>query len=276
MQVLHLCSCSGFQHFNGTTYKFDHRAHFALSGVTGQFHRAVRLLNLARQIAPAMQKDHDELSAKGYSRGIHSAEFTAIVEAFFCGIYASVDCCRQIVAEIYRDFQGVTSKSTRRFFQNASDGILDPRLPVGIRDAFTNASWYHELRRIRDAVIHSDVGSCHMNDKTGKIFYMHSGLGTQNCAMITEDIVGKMEEAIKTVNIFLGKVFRDLNATLKDEPIFQICGVFGGRIYSRLVKPAEAVNFQSGICDSFHWFESPGNPICPLTESCGAYKRAKR
>jgi hypothetical protein len=264
-----------FSHFCSTTYKFDERTGNILKGIVGHFHKALLLEELAESIAPDLKKDREELNAKGHTGNKNGARLAAVIETICSELYSSVDCTRQVVAEIYKGFQGVTSKSTRRFFQNAADGILDPKLPPLIREAFEKADWYVELRKLRDAVIHSDVGSCHLDEGSGKISYFNAALRDGDKYLRIEDIFEKISLFQKGVNEFEGKIFHVLNKTLKDDETFQICGFFGGRVYSRFVRPSEAIDFNSGRCDAFNWFEKDGNPRCPFTDQCGAYKKAK-
>lgn len=264
-----------FAHFCSTTYKFDQRLHGILGGVAGHFGKVMVLMKLAQVIEPDLKKDREELNAKGFTSNEHGARLAAIVETIFCELYSSVDCARQIVAEIYSGFQGVTSKSTRRFFQNAADGILDHRLPALLRSAFEKAKWYNELRRVRDAVIHSDVGLCHLDEKTGEVSYFNSGIQAGGKCFHIEDVFQELGSLRKEVNEFEGSVFHALNQTLSDEEIPQICGYFGGRVYTRIVRPSEAIDFGSGRCDAFTWFEKEQNPRCPFAEECGAYRKVQ-
>ena len=94
---------------------------------------------------------------------------------------------------------------------------------------------------------------------------------TDKTALVSEDVFSYVDVLETQINRFLGRVFRCLNDTLSDDEVRQICGVFGGRLYTRYVRPGEAVDFDSGRCDAFRWFEKPDNPTCPLKDDCGAY-----
>jgi hypothetical protein len=257
------------------TYKFDERTLHILHGVAGHFHKATTLFRVARLMSPAIKQDREELDAKGHSSGLRGAELAAVIETVFCELYSAIGCGRHIISEIYRGFRGVTSKKTRTFFQNAFDGELDERLPVEIREACQQAKWFNELRRLRDAVIHSNVGSCHLDETTGKIRYLQASLRTGDKVFVIDDVFGKMESFHRDVNLFLGKIFKVLNRTLKDNEVWQMCGVFNSLIYTRYVRPSEAIDFNSGRCDALTWFEKEGNKRCPLADNCGAYKKAK-
>jgi hypothetical protein len=252
-----------------------HRIGNILKGIGGHFHKALLLEELARSIAPDLQKDREELSTKGHTGNKNGARLAAVVETICCELYSSVDCSRQVVVEIYKGFQGVTSKSTRRFFQNAADGKHDPKLPPLVREAFEKAARYVGLRKLRDAVIHSDVGSCHLEEGSGKISYFNTAVRDGDKCLRIEDVFEDVGAFQRSVNEFGGKIFHELNGTLEDKETFQICGFFGGRVYSRFVRPSEAVDFHSGRCDALEWLEKDGNPLCPFTDQCGAYKRTK-
>ncbi len=264
-----------FSHFHSTTYKFDARLGGMLRGVAGHFHKALILEELAQTIAPDLKKDREELSAKGHSGNKNGARLAAIIETIFCELYSSVDCARQVVGAVFHGYQGVPD-STRKFFQNAAAGKLDPKMPEAIRDSFSKADWYHELRKLRDAVTHSDVGSCYLDEGSGKTRYMNTAIKEDaNKCLVIEDIFGKIGAFQCQVNMFHGQIFRVLNQTLKNEEVFQVCGFFSGRVYSRFVRPLDAVDFNSGRCDALRWFEIDGNQRCPFADKCGAYKRAK-
>jgi hypothetical protein len=264
-----------FSHFYSTTYKFDERLAGILRGVAGHFHKAIILEELAHSLAPDLKKDREELSAKGHSSNKNGARLAAVVETIFCELYSSVDCARQVVGEIFHGYQGVPD-STRRFFQNADAGKLDSRLPEPIRNSFSKADWYHILRRLRDAVTHSDVGSCYFDESSGKTKYINTAIKEDaGKCLVIEDVFGQIAAFQNEINKFHGQIFRVLNQTLKNDEVFQICGFFGGRVYSRFVRPLDAINFNSGRCDALSWFEQEGNPRCPFADNCGAYKRAK-
>ena len=143
-------------------------------------------------------------------------------------------------------------------------------VPSEIRETFGAASlWYPEFLKIRDALTHSDIGSCHLGDDK-KISYMNSGTGDGKRPFIKEDIFQYLGTLQEQVNGFNGSIFAYLNTTLLDEEVQQTCGVFGGLVYTRRVKPNEAIDFNSGRCNN--WFDSPGKPCCPFADTCGAHK----
>lgn len=263
-----------FSKFYSSTYQFDHHTGNALSGATNHFHKVMTLFDFAQRIKANLEEDNKEISQHGYTPAIRGKELSAIIETIFLDLYSSIDCTRQVINFIFKNYTGVP-KSTRKLFENALKDKIDKRVPESIRMALKNATWYDEFRKIRDELTHSDIGTCHLDKNTGKVFYMHSGLGTVSKASIIEDIFEKLSSLIKDVNVFLEQVYHSLNSQLSDKEVWQVCGIFDGRIYSRFVKSSEAKDFNSGRCEAFQWFEKDENPTCPFVDNCGAYKNLR-
>lgn len=258
-----------FQHFYSTTYSFDRSTQYSIRGSGNHFYKALDIIEVAKEFSPRLSEDQDELEEKGYTNSIRSKQLSALIEAIILEFYSSIDCTRHVVTTIYKKHQGV-KESTRKFFQAAFDDRIAETVPSEIRDAFKAAQWYDELRRIRDALTHSDIGSCHL-DKTSQIIsYMHSGLGDNKRAFIIKDIFVYLATLKIQINQFTGKVFNCLNATLLDKEVRQICGFFNGFVYSRFVRPSEAINFNSGRCNA--WFDNSA-ANCPFADKCDAYNR---
>lgn len=260
--------------FYSSTYQFDHHTGRALSGATNHFHKVMTLFKFAQRIKANLEEDNKEIEQNGYTPAIRGKELSAIIETIFLDLYSSIDCTRQVLYFIFRNCRGVP-KSTRKLFENASKDKIDEKIPKLIRMALKDATWYDEFRKIRDELTHSDIGSCHLNKNTGKVFYMLCGLGTVSKGLVIEDIFEKLSNLINNVNLFLGRIYHSLNSQLTDKEVWQVCGFFDGRVYSRFVKPSEAKDFNSGRCDAFSWFEKDENPTCPFVDNCGAYKNLK-
>lgn len=265
-------SLERFQHFHSETYAFDKRTQKALPGTANHLHKAWLLQQVARDRAPLLQEDREQVETSGHTRARRGRELSAVVEAALLDLYSSVDCTRQVITSIYAKHRGV-KQSTRKFFAACSKGEVAETVPEPIRTAFGSADWYPEVLRLRDALTHSDVGICHLDRATGKATYLHPGLSDGNKALVIDDVLLYLDQLTTKINRFLGAVFSHLNKTLNDKEVWQVCGIFGGRIYSRLVRPSEAVDFNSGRCDAFKWFDKPGNPRCPFAETCDAYRR---
>lgn len=246
----------------------------AIEGVMNHFHKANRLLSVAQDIAPLIEEDETELREKSFTSGRRSLEFTAVVESAITALYSSVDCTRKTLRIVYPKAQGLPD-STRKLFQNATNGKIDQSIPASIRDALTGADWFVPLRVLRDALTHTNTGSCHRDHETGKIRYFSSAVKPISGKGYVDDFLEYIFEVRDRINNFLGLIFSELNKTLDDSEVWHMCGTFFGRIYHRFVRPTEAVDFNSGRCGAYEWFEKDENPTCPFVESCGAYQNRR-
>jgi hypothetical protein len=103
---------------------------------------------------------------------------------------------------------------------------------------------------------------------------MHAGLGNNKKAFVIKDIFEYMETMKTQINLFTGKVFYCLNKTLIDKEVWQMCGIFNGFVYSRFVKPSEAIDFlDGGRCNP--WFDNSSIVRCPFADECAAYEIKK-
>lgn len=264
-----------FSNFYGTTYAFSETGKRALSGAKNHFRKADTLRNLAHKIVPDLTQEAEELDENGFSEGVSSSELSAVIEAVILELYASVDCTRKVLTEIYAKFQGVPD-STRKYFQNIQKGKIDPEFPEQLILAVTEASWYTGFRIIRDELTHLDSGSCSKDRDTGKVRYIHSGIKIKGKPLIIEDIFEKIDQSFNEVNQFIGRVFAYLYNSLNDEETTQLCGIFNGHPYTRSVAPSQAIDFHGGVCNSYKWFELEENTTCIFAGECGAYKNANK
>ena len=264
-----------FTQFWSTTYSFDRMTQKRLHGVIGHYRKARYLFQLAERLIPNLALDDKQVEEHGYSPAHNSKELAAIVESVLCEQYSVLDCCRHVLREVFPNHRGI-KKSTRSTFQNAHKGQLDDKVPAPVREALAcTKEWYPSLLRLRDEVTHSNIGSCYGNSETGKVRYMHDGLGTPGKSLVIEDVFADMKMYFDRINELLGVIFRELNRTFDDKPIGLMCGIFGGRFYERVVRPSEAVDTNGGMCESYKWFDLEENPDCPLKDGCQAYARAK-
>lgn len=167
-----------FQHFFGKTYSFDQHTQNALRGAANHFRKALILLNIAKQHIAKLSEDRSQLEQYGHTPAQRGKELSALVESVLLDLYSSVDCTRKVVTFIYRNDRGV-KQSTRKFFLAAAEGKVADTVPLEIRNAFATAHWYPDFRKLRDEMTHSDVGSCHYDESSEKVFYAHVGLGGQ-------------------------------------------------------------------------------------------------
>jgi hypothetical protein len=264
-----------FSRFWTTTYNFPPVIGQCIKGSSSHYHRAHTLGRIAFSMSGSMQEELLELEAKGFSNGFRSSEVAAVVESAVMSLYSSIDAARKVFTFIFSKYRGIPD-STRKTFKAAVDGTIDVRIPAQIRAAFKNADWYPAMRRLRDALTHVGTGSCHLDQASARVVYFHPALNIGDKVLHIPDIFGHLESLFEQVNHFLGQIFSSLNQSLKDKEVWQMCGLFGGRVYSRYVRLSEAVDFNSGRCDSYSWFELPENPRCPFAEKCGAYQKRSR
>lgn len=239
------------------------------------FHKANRLLCVAEYIAPLIEEDERELREKSFTSSRRSLEFTAVVESAITALYSSVDCARKTLRIVYPKAQGLPD-STRKLFQNAVNGKIDQSIPASIVDALTAADWFVPMRVLRDALPHTNTGSCHRDHETGKIRYFSDAVKPISGKGYVDDFLPYIFDVRNKINQFLGQIFSELNKSLDDSEVWQMCGMFYGRVYHRFVRATEAVDFNSGRCGAFEWFEKDENPTCPFVGSCGAYQKRNR
>ena len=262
-----------FSKFYSTTHTFSERGKRALSGAINHFHKAQTLRNLAFKILPNLELDDEELEKNGYTQAINSKELSAIVEAVILELYSSLDCTRKVITEIYTKVQGMPD-STRKYFQNIKNQKISNDFPEQLILAVKEATWFNEFRAIRDELTHHDTGTCSRDKETRKIQYFHYGIKVKGKPLIIEDIFEMIEQSFRNVNQFIGRVFAYLYSQLKDTPMLQYCGIFNGRMYTRVVSPSEAKDFNDGLCDAKKWFTLEENPTCIFANVCGAYKNS--
>lgn len=262
-----------FRQFYIGTHRFNSDTAKALSGVTNHFQKALTLHQLAIKLTPNISIDREELQRKGYTSAANSREVSAVIEEVFTELYSSVDCTRKIIVSIYRKTRGMPD-STRKLFQRVKDNRLGSDFPTELKQIIAASDWYEELREIRDELTHSDIGSCSLDQKTSTITYIHTGINREGRALIINDIMGRIQSLITSVNEFLGAVFNFLFLQLNYTTIDQLCGFFHGRAYYRKLPLEMPISFHSGVCQSRAWFDSKMEFRCPFADSCGAYFRS--
>ncbi|MBR0948252.1 MULTISPECIES: hypothetical protein [Bradyrhizobium] len=260
-----------FANFYGETYKFSDRDRRAVSGVATHLEKAITLRALAVKLRPGLDIDRDQLNKNGFTPAVNSRELSTVIEAAVLELYSSVDCTVKVLHAIYskgsRSFPG----STRKLFQNIDK--VTGGFPEELKDAIRSAHWYNGLLYWRDELTHLATGGCSLDHNTGSVSYMHTGMRQHGNAYIINDVFAWIDDAIEKINAFTGVIFHLLNSTLKSALVQQVCGFVEGRILIRYLDPTEPLDFNSGRCFAYQWFEKPENPTCPIVEHCGAYKR---
>jgi hypothetical protein len=263
-----------FKQFYAATYRFKPDAIKAVAGIDNHFQKAMTLRRVAEKLAPNLHLDNEELAQKGYTAALNSQEFSAVIEEVFTELYSSVDCTRKIIFAIHGKCQRVPD-STRKLFERAFKGQLGSDFPKELLEALKSSVWFKELMSIRDELTHSTTGACHLQEGTNKIRYIHHGIRQVDNVLVIDDVFEKLDEFFDSVNRFLGQVFRFLNAGLLTTSVDVVCAFAFDRIYMRKLAIAESVDFNSGTCASFHWFDKEPDRRCLLADDCGAYHRAK-
>ena len=219
-------------------------------------------------------QDLNELERDGYTPASHSREFAALIETLFLELYSSLDGVRRVIYSVFRRVQGVQNKSTETLFQRAHNKSYGVGFPEEICALLDSAyiTWFPRLRKIRTEITHGDIGSCHLNTKTNLVQYMHARLRNADGPLIMEDVIGEVNEFYRNVSSLVNELFSFFYAQLEPVDVKVVCGFFKGRVYERVVTLGEDLSFNSGKCFSRSWFERGENPLCPLKDSCGAYK----
>jgi hypothetical protein len=264
-----------FSEFHRTTYHLNKRTRAALNGLQSHFKRAESLVSFIKTQSSRLQSDHEQEKQLWYSTNPIGEQLAALVESCVCELYSSIDCTNQCVRGVFSKAQGIADK-TSGTFKNAKEGKLTKELPRLIHTAFFPADWYEELRSIRTTATHSETGICQLIRKTGCAEYYVNYDFQSGGSLHFDDIITKLEFFLPAVNQFQGCIFHAFNATLKDDEQQIMCLIAHGRFFHRWVRPSEAITFHSGRCESFTWFESSNNLVCPRASDCGAYRTAKK
>lgn len=263
-----------FREFYPATFKFDKITRRAIVGVEAHFSKATTFHRMAVETRPRLQIDRDELEAMGFSPAQNSRDLATLIEAAILEAYSSLDCTAKVLFAVYgKRCRGY--RSGTRFLFMQTDEIEGP-LPDLIRDELKAATWVEPLRFMRDELTHLTTGGCSLDHETGLVRYHHEGLTVVDKPLDIPDIYAWLDEMLAKLNHFLGMVFFAVNGELSDTPMMQWCGMTQGRFLARMVGYSHDISTDSGVCASFHWFDLPGNPTCPMAGDCGAYVRAKQ
>jgi hypothetical protein len=263
-----------FRHFHAGTHTFKPDTKKAISGIANHFQKALTLHQLSLKLLPNLSIDEEEIKNKGYTAATNAKEFSAVLEEVFTELYSSIDCTRKVIVSIYRRTRGLPD-STRKLFQKVRSNLLGGDFPTELKQAIAESDWYDELLAIRDELTHSDIGNCWIDRETKLVTYMHTGINRDGKPLIINDVMGRIQFLIESINKFLGIVFHFLNSQLEFTTIDQLCGIFFGRCYLRKLSLEPSIDLNSGICQSHTWFDNEVQFRCPLADSCGAYQRAK-
>lgn len=261
-----------FEKLCGGTYRFNAVERRAVAGVRQHIEKAVVFRRLADRLRPGVDFDREEAEAQGFTAAENSRELAAVVEASLIEVYASVDCAAKVLRAVFKRARGL-KESTRGMFQKSD--LIGGEFPDALKEAIRGASWFERLVFLRDELTHLGAGFCRLPPGTDKVVYMHPGIRVQGQAFSVPDILTWLDWLLDQVNGFHGQVFAHLRGTLSNTPVPILCGLLEGRGLLRLVDPTQPMDWSNGVCQSWQWFEKEDMPMCPFTDGCGAYARAK-
>jgi hypothetical protein len=229
------------------------------------------LVEVANDLSDGFEIDRKELDENGYSPAKYSKQFSAVAECCIIELYSALDGIRDVVFAVYSSVQGVQKKSTSKLFSKAKNNEYSAEFPDELNVLLSVAydDWFLELRRYRTEFTHGSLGSCHKDVETGKISYMHSGLGGNGRSLIIEDFASYISGVYENVLTLQHHVFEFFYKTLPLEPVDVLCGFYTGRAYMRTINPETPLTRDSGTCKSSHY-----EIQCPIREHCGAYKNS--
>ncbi|MCX6901030.1 MAG: hypothetical protein NT105_20340 [Verrucomicrobia bacterium] len=247
----------------------------ALDACIGHLRKYQVFERIAARIVPNLPKDREELEHRGGSRNIHSEEFGALIEAMICELYASLDGLRQFLCVVFPKTQGMQKKSNEKLFKRAKEQAYGADFPEPMRVALAAAydDWFPKLRDLRTEISHGTVGSFHLDARSNNVTYFNQGLGSPHRAFVLKDVVTVVRGYEAQVRSLLENVAGFFLPQLVPVPRMYPCGFYLGRIYIRMVAPSLEVDFNSGHCASWDWFEKEPGHFCPLAKQCGAYDR---
>jgi hypothetical protein len=269
-------SITKFRQMMGPPFEINRELQKGVSSAENHLAKFAILAGLAKRLKERLTEDQAELAEKGHTPAIRSKEFAALIEALFCELYAALDGVRRTLYAAYKKVKSVQNESTEKLFKRAAENKYGAEFPEEIRAALASAfaTWFPKLRSIRREVTHGDIGSCHVNEQTQAVFYMHAGLGSATRALVIDDVVEELNQKLTGVSELIEIIFRYLCSKLQPVERTVFCGIYKGRMYQRDVAPSPDLSFGSGRCKSRAWFEKESEYACPLRQNCGAYQRA--
>jgi hypothetical protein len=266
-----------FRYFMGPPYTVNRELVTGTRGAEGHRQKFFVLAGLANRLQETLAEDLTELDQNGHTPASRSREFAALTETLICELYSCLDGIRRVLFSAYKGIRGVQNESTERLFVRAYTNAYGSEFPqeIRIRLATSYATWFPQLCRIRTELTHGDVGSCHLDPKTGVITYLHRNLGTASQAFVINDIIGEANGFAQSVFELMETIFGYLYAKLSPVERQLPCGFYKGRLYERYVAPGPGLSFASGRCFSRVWFEKESGCACPIRHRCGAYRQVR-
>lgn len=246
----------------------------ALDICLNRLHKYDAFSRIADRIRRELPKDREELDRLGASRNLNSGEFGAVVEAMLGELYGTCDGVREFLSAIFPKVQGIPKKKNETVFRRAYEGSYGPEFPEAVRVVLAEAyaSWFPSLRDLRTQIAHKEGGFFHLDPVTDKVIYWH-GPAVGDKRLIIDDVIQMVTKYEGEVRATLDSIAEHFLKQLLPKPRMYPCGTYLARIYLRMVAPAPDLNFHSGQCASWDWFEKDREFFCPLATQCGAYQR---
>lgn len=237
--------------------------------------RAAVYQRIAGRLRPHLPHDREKLKKYGGSDNVYSQEYAAICESIVTTLYSALDGLRTFIFGTYRKVQGVQNGSNGKLFERAKDQKYGAGFPVEIQALLTAAydDWLTPLRQFRTELTHGSTGSCHLDEATGLIRYFNDGIKVDGKSFMLDDIDGYISNVNARVCELVEAIAHFHYQLLEAIPKFAICGMYKYRWYGRMVAPTPDLNFSSGSCMSYDWFETTEGYFCPLANHCDAYSR---
>ena len=209
-----------FRRFHFGVYDLKDLELRALDGVTSHCEKCHYFSSLAEKLRPNLNIEVQELEQQRYTSAVSSKEIAAVIEAAIQELHSSVDCTEKVLCAIYGNKSNEPIRYLFSEIQKTSEECRrEIKLPSEITQVIRNASWYDELRCLRNGLIHRDTGRVHLDERDGPVRYIHLGVKGSNQPFVREDIFGWLTEMEAKVNRFHDEIFRYLNSTLVDRPI---------------------------------------------------------
>jgi hypothetical protein len=248
-----------------------------LDACIGHLQKYQVFARIADRIIPNLPKDREELDRYGASRNAHSEEFGALTEAMLCELYSSLDGLLQFLQAVYptnRELKKIRFASS--LFQSAKENKLSVVFPEPVRQTLAAAydDWFDKLRNLRIEITHGTVGFFSFDELQQSVTYFNNGLSSSSHQVFhIKDIVTVVRNFDTQVRALHEEIAKFFLSQLLPLPRMYTCGVYQGLLYIRMVAPASDLNFHSGHCASWNWFEQQPEKFCPLAKQCGAYGR---
>lgn len=231
---------------------------------------------IAKKLRPGLQNDDDELETYGGTNGLSGAEMAAVFESIICELYSALDGLRLFFYGEYKNVKGVQNSSNGKLFGNAKNEKYGIEFPEEIRGLLSKASeeWFEELRGFRTELTHGSAGFCSWNRESDTITYMNQGIKeSSNRLQFIDDMESKIRFYEASVMAFVETIAEYYLDRVDNIPVFQVCGMFKARVYTRaVVINRNTVSFD-GHCLAHEWFDMNPEFRCPMAEGCEAYGR---